>query len=78
MADAKVVADACWIGSMQAKLHIPQQPIKQHSDPSKLACLPAEYASKNMTRNGASMGKLYTSSDDLPRVGLANAQPGQA
>jgi hypothetical protein len=28
IADAKVVADACVIGSMQAKPHIPQQPIK--------------------------------------------------
>jgi hypothetical protein len=35
-------------------------------------------ALKNMTRKGASAGKLYTSSDDLPRVGLANAQPGHA
>jgi hypothetical protein len=28
IADANVVADARVIGSMQAKLHIPQQPIK--------------------------------------------------
>ena len=58
IAQAKVVAEALVIGSMQAKLHIPQQPIKKHSEPSKLACLPAEYASKNITRKGASIGKL--------------------
>jgi hypothetical protein len=28
IAEAKVVAEALVIGSMQAKLHIPQQPIK--------------------------------------------------
>ncbi len=48
------------------------------SKPSKLECFPAEWASTNETRNGASMGKLYTSSEDLLFVGFARAQLGQA
>ena len=46
--------------------------------PSKLACFPAEYASTNRTKNGTSMGKLYTNSEDLLFVVFARVQPGQA
>ncbi len=76
--DAKVVADGLVMGSMHAKLHMPQQPMRYTSDRSKPECLPAAYASKCITENGASIGKLYTSSEDLPRVGFERAQPGHA
>jgi hypothetical protein len=46
IADMKVVADGLVTGSMQAKLHIPQQPMRYTSDPSKPECLPAAYALK--------------------------------
>ncbi len=78
MTDAKVVADRLVMGSMQAKLHMPQQLMSYTSKPSKPECLPAAYTSKCMTKNGTLMGKLYTSSEDLPRVGFQRAQPGHA
>jgi hypothetical protein len=37
-----------------------------------------EYASTKRTKNDASMGKLYTSSEDLLFVVIARVQPGQA
>jgi hypothetical protein len=78
IADAKVLAEGLPTGSMQAKLHIPQQPMRYTSDPLKPECLPAEYASKCITRNGASIGKLYTSLEDLLQVEFDRAQPRHA
>jgi hypothetical protein len=46
--------------------------------PSKQECFHAEYASMKKMKNGASMGKLYTSSEDLLLVGFARAQLEQA
>ncbi len=63
---------------MDAKPVIPQHETRYASKPSKLECFPAEYTSTTRTKTGASMGKLYTSSENLLLVGFARAQPGQA
>jgi hypothetical protein len=78
IAEAKIAADGFMIGSMQAKPVMPQQPIRYESDPSNPACLPAAYALKCITRNGASIQKLYTSLDDFPRLGLERVHPRHA
>ena len=78
MADAKFLELACWTGSMDAKPVIPQHATRYVSKPSKLKCFPAEYASTKRTKNGASMGKLYTSSEDLLFVVFVRVQQGQA
>jgi hypothetical protein len=48
------------------------------SKPSRLECFPAEYASTKRTKNGASMGTLYTSSEDLLFVVFERVQPEHA
>ena len=63
--------------SIEANPVMPQHAIRYTSEPSKLECFPADYASMNKTRKGALIGKLYTSSRDLLFVGLARVQPGQ-
>jgi hypothetical protein len=78
MADAKFWEFACWTSSMDAQPVIPQHATRYVSKPSKLECFPAEYASTKRTKNGASMGKLYTSSEDFFFVVFARVQPGQA
>jgi hypothetical protein len=52
------------MGSIEAKPVMPQHAIRYTSEPSKLECFPAEYASMNKTKKGALIGKLYTSSED--------------
>jgi hypothetical protein len=78
MADAKFWELACLIGSITAKPVMPQQNRRYASSPSKLEWLPALYASTKITEKGASMGKWYMSSEDVLRLGLESAQPGQA
>jgi hypothetical protein len=63
---------------MDAKPVIPLHATRYISKPSKLKCFPVEYASTNRTKNGPSIGKLYTSYDDLLLMVFATAQPGQA
>jgi hypothetical protein len=58
MAEARVVEEAWAIDFIQAKPVMPQQPRGKHSEPSNPVCLPAAYASKCITRKGASTGKL--------------------
>ncbi len=50
MAEANVVEEGFETGSMQAKLHILQHPMRYASEPSKPTCLPATYTSKCITR----------------------------
>ncbi len=78
IAEVKVVAEGLVTGSMQAKLHILQAPMRYAPEPSKPVCLPAKYASKCITRKGALIKKLWAISDDLPQLGLESAQPGHA
>jgi hypothetical protein len=78
MTDAKFLELACWTGSMDAKLVIPQHATRYVSKPSKLECFPAEYVSTKRTKNGASMGKLYASSEDLLFVVFERVQPEHA
>jgi hypothetical protein len=63
---------------MDAKPVIPQHATRYVSKPSWLECFPAEYASTKRTKNGASMRKLYTSSEDLLFVLFAKVQQGKA
>ena len=58
MAEANAVAEGLVTGSIQAKLHMPHAPMRYAFEPLKPACFPATYASKWITKNGASMGKL--------------------
>jgi hypothetical protein len=74
----KILEFSCWIGSMAAKPVIPQHATRYTLKPSKLECFPAEYALMNRMRNGTSIGKLYTSLEDLLFMGFARAQLGQA
>jgi hypothetical protein len=78
MDDAKFLELACWTGSMDAKPVIPQHATRYVLKPSKLECFPAEYASRKRTNDGASIGKLHISSEDLLFVVFARVQPGQA
>ncbi len=59
---------------MDAKPVISQHATRYVSKPSKLECFPAEYRSTKRTKNGTSMGKLYTSSEDLLFVVFARLQ----
>jgi hypothetical protein len=61
------------MGSIEAKPVMPQHAIRYTSEPSKLECFPAEYASINKTKKGALIGKIYTSSEDLLFMGLDKA-----
>jgi hypothetical protein len=73
IAEARVAADGFMTGSMQAKPVIPQQPIRYESDPSNPMGLPAAYASKCITKNNASIEKMYTRSEGFPQLGLESA-----
>ncbi len=66
------------MGSITAKPVMPQQDRRYTSSPSKLEWLPALYASTKITQKGASMGKWYSSLEDVLQPGLESAQPGQA